>query len=88
MPCIFQSTYVVQTWLSDFHLMTLTVMKKNFKNIKARIINYRLYNNFLNEYYRKCSFNEFKREILANNGSGFQKFCDMSIKPLNKHAPI
>ena len=31
-PCSFQSTCVIETGLSDFHLMTLTVMKKAFKN--------------------------------------------------------
>ena len=68
--------------------MKLTVMRKNFKKIKPRIINYRSYNNFSNEYYRKCLFNELKRETFVNNDRGFEKFCDMSIKLLNKHAPI
>ena len=84
----FQSTCVIETGLSDFHLMTLTVMRKNFKKTKPRIINYRSYNNFSNEYYRKCLFNELKRETFVNNDRGFEKFCDMSIKLLKKHAPI
>ena len=57
--------------------------KKFHKKIKLRIINYRLHNNSSNEYYRKCLFHEF-----INNDRGFEKFCDMSIKLLNKHAPI
>ena len=32
-------------------------------------------------------FNELKRETFVNNDRGFEKFCDMSIKLLNKHAP-
>ena len=63
----FQSTCVIETGLSDFHLMTLTVMRKNFKKIKPRIIKYRLYNNFSNDYYRKCLFDEFKSETFVNN---------------------
>ena len=63
-------------------------MRKKFKKIKHRIINYRSDNNFSNEYYRKCLFNELKRETSVNNGWGFEKFCDMSIKLLNRHAPI
>ena len=35
-PRGFQSIYVIETGLSDFHLMTLTVMIKNFKKIKPR----------------------------------------------------
>ena len=88
MPRSFQGTCVIETGLSDFHLMTLTVMGKNFKKIKPRIINYRSYNNFSNEYYRKCLFNELKRETFVNNDRGFEKFCDMSIKLLKRHALI
>ena len=29
-----------------------------------------------------------ERETVVNNDRGFQNLCDMSIKPLNKHAPI
>ena len=77
-----------KTGLSDFHLMTSTVMRKNFPNIKRGIVNNRSYNNFSNEYYRKCLFNELKSETFVNSDRQFEKFCDMSIKLLNKHAPI
>ena len=33
-------------------------------------------------------FNELKRENFVNNDRGSKKFCDMSIKLLNKHASI
>ena len=46
MLCSLRSTCVIETGLSDFQLMTLTVMKKKFKKIKPRIINYRTSNNF------------------------------------------
>ena len=58
------------------------------KKIKPRIIKNRSYNNFSNRYYRKCLFNELKRENFVNNDRGFKKFYDMSIKLLNKHASI
>ena len=88
MPRSFQGTCVIETGLSDFHLMTLTVMRKKFKKIRPRIISYRLHNNFSNEYYRKRLFNELKRETFVKNDRGFANFCDMSIKILNKRAPI
>ena len=31
-PCTFQSTRVIDKGLSDFHLMTLTIIKKHLKN--------------------------------------------------------
>ena len=40
-PRSFQSTCVVETGLSDFHMMTLTVMRKGFNKFQTRIINYR-----------------------------------------------
>ena len=41
MPRSFQSICVIETGLSEFHLMTLIVMEKKFKKIKPRIIYYR-----------------------------------------------
>ena len=35
-------------WLSDFHLMALTIMKKSFRKLNPRLINYRSYKNFSN----------------------------------------
>ena len=84
MPRSFQSTCVIEIGLSDFRLMTLTVMKK-IKRFKPRIINYRSHNNFSNEYYRKYLFNELN---LVNNEQRFENFCHMSLKLLHKHAPI
>ena len=52
-PQKFQSTCVLETGLSDFHLMTVTVMRKIFKKLKPRTINYRSYKHFSNEAYRE-----------------------------------
>ena len=40
-PGSFQTTCVIETGLSDFHLMTLTVMRKSFNKLKHRVINYK-----------------------------------------------
>ena len=52
-PHKFQSTCVLETGLSDFHLMTVTVMRKIFKKLKPRTINYRSYKHVSNEAYRE-----------------------------------
>ena len=52
-PRSFQNTCVVETGLSDFHSMTLIVMRKSFKKNQPKIINYRSYKNFSNEKYRE-----------------------------------
>ena len=38
-PRRFQSTCVIKTELSDFHLMPLTVMRKSFKKYQPKTIN-------------------------------------------------
>ena len=85
-PRSFQSTCVVETGLSDFHLMTLTHMR-SFKKHQHRIINYRSYKNFSNEEYRETLINNLSKESFINNDDGFQRFCHVSLDALNKHAP-
>ena len=36
----FQSTYVVETRMSDFYFMSLTVMKKSFQKYRYKTINF------------------------------------------------
>ena len=38
-PRMFQSTCVIDTGLSNFHLITVRVMRKAFKKIRPRVIN-------------------------------------------------
>ena len=51
-PKCFQNSCVVETGLSDFHRMTVTVMKTTFKKFQPRTILYRDYKNFQNDRYR------------------------------------
>ena len=50
-PGNFQITCVIETRLSDFNLMTLTVVKRSFKKFKPRIVNFRSYKIFSNEFF-------------------------------------
>ena len=83
----FQSTCALETGLSDFHLMTVTVMRKIFKKLKPRTINYRYYKHFSNEAYRESLLDELSKEVFVNNGDALQRFCDININVLNRHAP-
>ena len=73
-PRSFQSTCVIETGLSDFHLMTLTVMKKSYKH-------------FSNDKFRKDLIDKLSNEELVINDDGMKRFCELSINILNKHAP-
>ena len=86
-PRSFQSTCVIETGLSDFHLMTLTVMKKSFRKFHPRIINYRSYKNFSNEVFSECLLEKLSKEVFENNDEGLQRFCDLNLQVLNQHAP-
>ena len=67
----FQSTCVIATGLSDFHMMALTVMRKGFKKFQPRIINFRSYKQFSNEAYRESLINKLSQENFVKNGNGF-----------------
>ena len=82
-PCIFQSTCVLETALSDFHLMKMTVMRKTFKKMHARVINYRSYRDFSNEVFRVSLINNLSNEVFLNNDNGLEKFCKIIMDNLN-----
>ena len=73
-PRSFQTTCVIETGLSDFHLMTLTVMRKSFKKLKPRVINYRSYKNFSKEVFRESLLRKLFQQTFVNNDYGFEKF--------------
>ena len=86
-PRSFQITCVIEAGLSHFCLMTLTVMKKNFRKFYPRLINYRSYKIFSNEAFRKCLPEKLSKEVFVNNDEGLQNFCDINLQILNYHAP-
>ena len=87
-PRMFQSTSVLETGISDFHLMTVTVMRKTFKKMRPTVINYRSYRNFPNETFRVSLINNFSKEVFVNNDDGLEKFCKTTMDTLNSFSPI
>ena len=62
-PTLFQRSSLLETELSDFHLLTVTEFKMSFQKCKPRIITYRNYKNYDNDVLRSgiqtfCSLNE------------------------------
>ena len=49
----FQNSGVIETGLSDFHKMTVTVMKTTFEKLKPNIIYYRDYYKFSDDKFRE-----------------------------------
>ena len=48
-PGSFQNSCVIETDLSDFHKMIVTVMKTSYRKIEPMVITYRDYKSFSNE---------------------------------------
>ena len=86
-PPSFQNTSIIETGLSDFHLMMLTVIKKSFKKFQPRIINYSSYKGFSNDTFRKDLIDKLSNEKFVINDDGLKRFCELSVNVLNKHVP-
>ena len=82
----FQNTTTVETGLSDFHKMTITIMKTMFKKRKPKIISYRDYKNFSNASFRNELLGCLNQTDI--NNICYQEFDNTVIDILNRHAPI
>ena len=82
-PC-FQHTTTVETGLSDFHKMSVTVMKTTFPKAQPKIIYYRDYKNFDLSEFRA----ELRHELKVNKNQGYFQFEVVFLKVLEKHAPM
>ena len=67
--------------------MTLTVIRKIFKKLKPRVINYRSYKHFSNDVFRENMFGKLSQQTFVNNDYGFEKFCNITLKTLDKYPP-
>ena len=78
----FQNTLAVSTGLSDFHKMSITVLKTKFEKEKPREVYYRDYKRF-NEVVFK---NDLKTYL--HMGISYEVFEDVFLEILEKHAPM
>ena len=73
---------MLETGLSDFHLLTVTEFKMGFTKSKPLIITYRDYKKFNNNVFRS----EIKS--LCSSKADLSYFKDSIFHIFNKHAPI
>ena len=81
--CRFQRSVVLETGLSDFHLLTVTEFKMSFQKCKPHIITYWNYKSNVNDVFRSeiqtfCSLNETDLGL----------FKESIFYIFNKQAPI
>ena len=82
----FQNSKTFETGLSDFHKMTVTVLKTFFQKKAPTLIKYRDYKDFDSNAFR----NALKNELLMYqmNEITYDEFKDVFMNTLSKHAPV
>ena len=81
-PKCFQNSSAFETGLSDFHKLTVTVLKTSFRKMPPKIIKYRSYKNFspANFHQELCLIN------MQNTSNDI--FVSAVMEILNRHAPL
>ena len=82
----FQSTKVVTTGLSDFHKMTVTVLKTEFIKEDSIQINYRDYKNYNHLKFSEHLSRELQKDVSSNNS--YNNFQSILSSILDIHAPL
>ena len=86
-PNIFQNSGVIEASLSDFHKMTVTVLKTTFEKLKPNIIHCRDYRKFSNDKFRENLISRLSIENIRVDCNGMEKFLQICIKTLDELAP-
>ena len=85
-PCSFQTKCVIETGLSDFHRMTICVLKMHFRKLPPKVINYRDFKNFDNERFMNSLQYTLAEEHIDYSRNP-DKFFEICQNVLNNHAP-
>ena len=84
----FQNSCVIETGLSDFHKMVVTVMAITYRKLEPRIVYYRDFKYFCNNSFKES----LQKTILQNLGIGcdeiYESFAASCNKILDNHAPV
>ena len=84
-PNSFCNSKTIETGLSDFHKLTITVLRQFFKKNEPNIIKYRNYKKFCNDTFRENLLEELSSQDLQ--ASQLEKFREIVLKVFDKHAP-
>ena len=85
-PKSFQKSLVIETGLSDFHKLTITVLKTSFRKKPPKVIQYRNYKKFSHTKFRdelEYSLNRVNIYNILND-----QFVTTFMDILNRHAPV
>ena len=82
----FQDTKVLETGISDFHKLTVSVLKTSFKKQPPKIVTYRDYNKFSQVKFREELDQLIYKPTIINASN--DEFVNTFMGVFNKHAPI
>ena len=82
----FQNSTTIESGLSDFHKMVVTVLKTSFQKRSPTTIKYRNYSKFNDEYFRQDLSNELLLNCKLHNIT-YEEFKPIFMRVLNQHAP-
>ena len=84
-PRSFQNSLTIETGISDFHKVVITVIKVFYKKRKPKIIQYWSYKNFDNHVFQR----ELNSELLKINlnNAELSEFTEIFLTILDKYAP-
>ena len=85
-PRSFQISSIFEAGLSDFHKLTITVLKQYFPKLKPKVVNYRDCQNFWNNEFRSELDNKMLKFDLGN--MEYQHFLNVFIEILSKDVPM
>ena len=81
----FQNSEVIETGLSDFHKMMVTVMKTTFEKLKPNM-KYQIYRKFSNDKFQENLISCLSTENIRVDCNGMEKFLHICIKALDECA--
>ena len=85
-PRCFQNSTTIETGLSDFHKLTITVMKSYFPKQSPLIRSYRDYNNFDESLFQRQLLKELYS--IHHDMVNYDTFEEIVVRLLNQYAPI
>ena len=87
-PKSFQNSCTFETGLSDFHKMTLTVLKSSFAKQKPRVLIYRNCKFFNNTFFRDQVLNKLRNSNFQISDKDLKHFKETCLSVVNKISPL
>ena len=85
-PLYFQTTEIIETCLSDFHRLTITILKSTFRKQEPKIFNYKNFKKVYNRNVRNDLLSEISKKGFHDRNC--MEFETLFLVTLNNHAPM